>query len=414
MGSDTVSLIIIIACIIMSAYFSATETAFSSLNRIRVKNLAEKGNKRAKLVMKLSENYDSLLSTILIGNNIVNIASASLATVLFVNMLGDEAGPSVSTAVTTVVVLIFGEVSPKSIAKESPERFAMFSAPILNVLVKILTPFNFLFGQWKKLLSLIFKSSDDTGITEEELLSIVDEAEQGGGIDEQESMLIHSALEFTEQEVIDILTPRINITAVSTQATKEEIAGLFAETAYSRIPIYDESIDHIVGIIYQKDFHNYVYHTDKDISEIIRPTLYVYKNKKIGALLKELQQKKMHFAVVLDEFGGTTGIVTLEDILEELVGEIWDEHDEVSSEIEIKSEDEFIALGTANVEKLFEVLNIETSENEEIQSVIVNGWVMKELERIPSKGDTFEYKGYRITVLGVNDNCVEKVLINRN
>lgn len=409
MGSDSISLIIIVACIVMSAYFSATETAFSSLNRIRVKNLAEKGNKKAKLVMKLSENYDSLLSTILIGNNIVNIASASLATVLFVNMLGAEAGPSVSTAVTTVVVLIFGEVSPKSIAKESPEKFAMFSAPILNMLVKILTPFNFLFGQWKKLLSLLFKSSDDTGITEEELLFIVDEAEQDGGIDEQESKLIHSALEFTEQEVIDVLTPRIDITAVSTQATKEEIA----ETAYSRIPLYDESVDHIIGIIYQKDFHNYVYHTDKDISEIVRPTLYVHKNKKIGVLLKELQQRKMHFAVVLDEFGGTIGIVTLEDILEELVGEIWDEHDEVNSEIEIKSEDEVIALGSANVEKLFEVLNIEIAEDEEIP-VILNGWVMKELERIPVKGDTFEYKGYKITVLSVNEKRVEKVLIKKN
>lgn len=413
MGSDSISLIIIVACIVMSAYFSATETAFSSLNRIRVKNLAEKGNKKAKLVMKLSENYDSLLSTILIGNNIVNIASASLATVLFVNMLGAEAGPSVSTAVTTVVVLIFGEVSPKSIAKESPEKFAMFSAPILNMLVKILTPFNFLFGQWKKLLSLLFKSSDDTGITEEELLFIVDEAEQDGGIDEQESKLIHSALEFTEQEVIDVLTPRIDITAVSTQATKEEIAEIFTETAYSRIPLYDESVDHIIGIIYQKDFHNYVYHTDKDISEIVRPTLYVHKNKKIGVLLKELQQRKMHFAVVLDEFGGTIGIVTLEDILEELVGEIWDEHDEVNSEIEIKSEDEVIALGSANVEKLFEVLNIEIAEDEEIP-VIVNGWVMKELERIPVKGDTFEYKGYKITVLSVNEKRVEKVLIKKN
>ena len=402
MGSDSISLIIIVACIVMSAYFSATETAFSSLNRIRVKNLAEKGNKKAKLVMKLSENYDSLLSTILIGNNIVNIASASLATVLFVNMLGAEAGPSVSTAVTTVVVLIFGEVSPKSIAKESPEKFAMFSAPILNMLVKILTPFNFLFGQWKKLLSLLFKSSDDTGITEEELLFIVDEAEQDGGIDEQESKLIHSALEFTEQEVIDVLTPRIDITAVSTQATKEEIAEIFAETAYSRIPLYDESVDHIIGIIY-----------DKDISEIVRPTLYVHKNKKIGVLLKELQQRKMHFAVVLDEFGGTIGIVTLEDILEELVGEIWDEHDEVNSEIEIKSEDEVIALGSANVEKLFEVLNIEIAEDEEIP-VIVNGWVMKELERIPVKGDTFEYKGYKITVLSVNEKRVEKVLIKKN
>lgn len=407
MNSDAVSLIIIIACMVMSGYFSATETAFSSLNRIRIKNMAEKGNKRAKLVMKLSENYDSLLSTILIGNNIVNIASASLATVLFVKLLGEEAGPSVSTAVTTIVVLIFGEVSPKSIAKEAPEKVAMLSAPILKVLVVLLTPFNFLFGQWKRLLSLIFKTSEENRITEEELLTIVEEAKQDGGIDEQESMLIKSAIEFTEQEAVDVLTPRVDITAVSTKATKEEVAAVFEETAFSRLPLYEDTIDHIVGIVYQKDFHNYVYHKDREISDIVRPALFVPKTAKIGALLKELQKKKLHIAVVLDEYGGTIGIITLEDILEELVGEIWDEHDQVSREIEVKSEAECIALGNANVDKLFEALNI--AADEEIESVTVNGWVMNELERVPQKGDFFEYKGYRVTVLEMDGNRVEKV-----
>ena len=408
MDSYSISLVIIIICIIMSAYFSATETAFSSLNRIRIKNMAEKGNKRAQLVLRLSENYDSLLSTILIGNNIVNIASASLATVLFVELLGAEAGPSVSTAVTTVVVLIFGEVSPKSIAKESPEAFAMFSAPILNMLVILLTPFNFLFKQWKKLLSLLIKSSEDEGITEEELLSIVEEAEQDGGINEQESMLIRSAIEFTEQEAIDILTPRIDITAVPVTATKEEIAAVFAETAYSRIPLYEDSIDHIVGIISQKDFHNYVHHTEKLVSDIIRPVLFVPKSKKISILLKELQQKKSHIAVVLDEFGGTIGIITLEDILEELVGEIWDEHDEVSQDIEQKSESECIILGNANVDKLFETLEIDATEDD-LQTITVNGWIMNHLGRIPAKNDTLEYKGYRFTVIEMDEKRIEKI-----
>lgn len=412
MGSDTISLMIIVVCIVMSAYFSATETAFSSLNRIRIKNMADKGSKKARLVWTLSENYDSLLSTILIGNNIVNIASASLATVLFVKALGNEAGPSVSTAVTTVVVLIFGEVSPKSIAKESPEKFAMFSAPLLNVFIKVFTPLNFLFRQWKKMLSLLFKAADDTGITEEELLTFVDEVEQDGGIDEQESMLIHSALEFTEQEAIDILTPRINITAVSTEDSKEKIASVFAETAFSRIPLYQDSIDHIIGIIYHKDFYNYVYHGNKEISEIVRPTLYIPKNKKVGVLMKELQKKKLHFAVVLDEFGGTIGIITLEDILEELVGEIWDEHDEVCDEIEIRSEDECIASGFAKVDELFELLDID-ADNTDARSVIVNGWVMNELGEMPAKDATFEYKGYRITVLEMVENCVGKILIKK-
>lgn len=414
MESDSISLIIIIVCIVMSAYFSATETAFSSLNKIRIKNMAEKGNKKAALVVRLADNYDSLLSTILIGNNIVNILSASMATVLFVKWLGSEAGPSVSTAVTTIVVLIFGEISPKSIAKESPEKFAMFSAPFLRALVVILTPFNFLFGLWKKLLSVIIKSEEDSGITEEEFLSIVEEAEQDGGIDAQESMIIQNAIEFTEQVAMDILTPRIDITGVSTNATKDEIAAIFTETAYSRLPLYEESIDHIVGIIYHKDFHNYVYNTDKEISEIIRPAIFVPKSKKIGVLLRELQQKKSHIAVVLDEYGGTVGIITLEDILEELVGEIWDEHDEVSQDIEVKSEDECIISGNADLDKVFEYLDLE-AEAEELDVLTLNGWLMDQLGRVPEVDDTFEHNGFCFTVLEMDEKRVEKVrVINNN
>ena len=407
MNDDTVSLFIIIACVVMSAYFSATETAFSSLNRIRIKHMAEKGDKRARLVLRMSENYDSLLSTILIGNNIVNIACASLATLLFVDWLGSDAGPSVSTAVTTVVVLIFGEVSPKSIAKESPEAFAKFSAPLLNVLMFVLTPFNFLFGLWKKLLSLIFRSSDSQAVTEEELLTIVDEAEQEGGIDTQEGSLIRNAIEFTETEAIDVLTPRIDLTAVSVDDSKEDIAAIFAETGYSRIPVYRDSIDHIIGILYQKDFHNYVYHTDKDIASIIRPAIYVTGNKLIGELLQDLQKSKSHLAVVMDEFGGTVGIVTMEDILEELVGEIWDEHDEVVEEIKQTGENEYEVLGNTNVQKLFERLDID----KELDVVTVSGWVMAELARIPEVGDTFQYENVSVRVLAMDGKRVEKIKV---
>ena len=407
MNDDTVSLFIIIACVVMSAYFSATETAFSSLNRIRIKNMAEKGDKRARLVLRMSENYDSLLSTILIGNNIVNIACASLATLLFVDWLGSDAGPSVSTAVTTVVVLIFGEVSPKSIAKESPEAFAKFSAPLLNVLMFVLTPFNFLFGLWKKLLSLIFRSSDSQAVTEEELLTIVDEAEQEGGIDTQEGSLIRNAIEFTETEAIDVLTPRIDLTAVSVDDSKEDIAAIFAETGYSRIPVYRDSIDHIIGILYQKDFHNYVYHTDKDIASIIRPAIYVTGNKLIGELLQDLQKSKSHLAVVMDEFGGTVGIVTMEDILEELVGEIWDEHDEVVEEIKQTGENEYEVLGNTNVQKLFERLDID----KELDVVTVSGWVMAELARIPEVGNTFQYENVSVRVLAMDGKRVEKIKV---
>lgn len=407
MEEQSISLMIIIGCIIMSAYFSATETAFSSLNRIRIKNMAEKGNKRAQLVLTLSENYDGLLSTILIGNNIVNIASASLATVIFVKLLGDEAGASISTVVTTIVVLIFGEVSPKSIAKESPEQFAMFSAPFLNAFMVVLTPANYLFKQWKKLLSLLIRTSGDPGITEEELLAIVEEAKQDGGIDEQEGSLIKSAIEFTELEAMDIATPRVDVTGIPVDADKEEIAAVFGETGYSRLPVYKDKIDDIIGIIYQKDFYNQVYRGVCSVEAIVRPALYVAKSKKINVLLKELQKNKMHIAVVIDEFGGTMGIVTLEDILEELVGEIWDEHDVVVQEIEKISDQEYLVLGNTSVEKLFEELGGE----EEFESFTVSGWVMELAERIPEEGDVLYYENMTITVMKMKDRRVEQVRI---
>ena len=409
MQGDTITLIIIVLCVMMSAYFSATETAFSSLNRIRIKNMADKGNKRAALVAKLSDQYDSMLSTILIGNNIVNIGCSSLATVLCLKWLGEDMGPSISTIATTVVVLIFGEISPKSIAKESPEKFAMFSAPILKVLMVILTPFNYLFGLWKKLLSKIIKSDEDRGITEEEILTIVEEATQEGGIDEEEGSLIRSAIEFREMEAVDILTPRIDVEGVEIHATKEQIAEVFTETGYSRLPVYEDSLDHIVGIIYHKDFHNYVYHTEQEVSSIIRPVRFITKTRKISDLLKELQQEKSHIAVVLDEFGGTVGIVTMEDILEEIVGEIWDEHDEIIQAFEKISEEEYVVLGSANVEKLFEELEID----DEVEVVTVSGWVMNLLERIPKENDMVSYGDWEITVLEMNGKRVEKASVKK-
>lgn len=409
MQGDTITLIIIVLCVVMSAYFSATETAFSSLNRIRIKNLADKGNKRAALVANLSDKYDSMLSTILIGNNIVNIGCSSLATVLCLKWLGEDIGPSVSTIATTVVVLIFSEITPKSIAKESPEKFAMFSAPILQVLMVILTPFNYLFGLWKKLLSKLIKSDEDRGITEEEILTIVEEAAQEGGIDEEEGTLIRSAIEFTEMEAGDILTPRIDVEGVELHSTKEQIAEVFTETGYSRLPVYEESMDHIVGIIYHKDFHNYVYHTEQEVESIIRPVRFITKTRKISDLLKELQEEKSHIAVVMDEFGGTIGIVTMEDILEELVGEIWDEHDEIIQAFEKVSEDEYMVLGSTNLEKLFEELEIE----DEVEVVTVSGWIMNLLERIPKENDKVTYGDWEITVLEMNGKRVEKAKVKK-
>ncbi|POP31735.1 HlyC/CorC family transporter [Lactonifactor longoviformis] len=407
MNSNSISLAIIVICIIMSAYFSATETAFSSLNRIRVKNMADKGNKRAELVLKLAGNYDGMLSTILIGNNIVNIACASIATVLFVKLLGEDMGASVSTVATTIVVLIFGEVSPKSIAKESPEKFAMFSAPFLKGFMVVLTPFNFLFRQWKKFLSKLVKTSEDRSITEEELLTIVEEAEQDGGIGTQESDLIRNAIEFTEVEAGDILTPRVDVVAVSIEDSRDSIAGAFADSGFSRLPVYLENIDQIVGILYQKDFYNYVYHTDEKLENIVRRPLFITKTKKINILLKELQAAKSHIAVVIDEFGGTVGIVTLEDILEELVGEIWDEHDKVVMEIEKEGEGVYTVLGSTNAERFFEELDRE----EELEVTTVSGWVMDELGKIPEEGEQFQFENLKITVLKMSGRRVEKIRV---
>ena len=407
MDSDSIYLIIIIISILLSSYFSATETAFSSLNRIRVKNLAEKGNKRAKLVLKLSEQYDVLISTILIGNNIVNILAASLGTLLFVELTNPEIGATVSTVVMTIVILIFAEVSPKTIAKESPEKFAMFSAPYIHMLISVFAPFNLFFKGWKKLLSKVFKSSDERSITEEELLTIIDEAEEGGGINETEGTLIRSAIEFTELEAADILTPRTDVTFISMDMEKEKIAKTFAETGYSRLPVYEGTHDHVVGIIHHKDFHNFIYHTDVMLSEYVKPALFITKAKKIDALLKELQLKKMHIAVVLDEFGGTVGIVTMEDILEELVGEIWDEHDEVIHDIEKIGEKHYLVSGHANVEKFFEMIDYDM----ETDVFTVSGWVVETIGHLPKKGETYSNSTFEIEIREIDGKRIKKVAI---
>ena len=409
MEGDSISLLIIVICITMSAYFSATETAFLAANRIRLKNMAEKGNRRAGLVLQLLEKYDSLLSTILIGNNIVNILATSLATVLCVRWMGEEAGPSMSTVVMTAALLVFGEITPKSIAKEMPEKFAMFSAPLLRTLQVVLTPFNLLFGLWKKLLSLIVKTDEDRGITEEEILTIVEEAQQEGGIDEQEGSLIRSAIEFQDQEAMDILTPRIDIEGVSCDASKEEIAKVFAETRFSRLPVFEGSIDNITGILYQKDFYNFVYDTEQTVESIIRPALFITQTMKIDRLLERLQKEKSHIAVVLDEFGGTVGIVTLEDILEELVGEIWDEHDEVEEEFEKLSDTEYRVKGSANLEKFFEFMDVDARE--ELQSYTVSGWVMETLGHIPEENNHFTWGNLEVNVVSMDGKRVEQVLV---
>ncbi len=396
MSSTSITLIAVIAVLVMmSAYFSATETAFSSLNKIRLKSLANNGNKRAAHALALLENYDKLLSTILIGNNIVNIASASIATVLFVEQfrLGNS-GVTISTIVMTIVVLIFGEISPKSLAKESPERFAMFSTPFLSFFVKLLTPLNFLFQQWKKLLNKLFKAEDDRGITEEELITIVDEAENEGGIDEHESELIRSAIEFNDLEVEEILTPRVDVVAVEENDPMDKIAEVFRTNGLSRLPVYRETIDNIIGIIHEKDFYAQLYQNRNEIAPIIKTAVCATTSMPVSKLLRLLQGSKTHMAIVIDEFGGTAGIVTLEDILEELVGEIWDEHDEVVEEFKKNPDGSYLVSCSADLEDMFELLGL----SEEVDTSTVSGWVIDELGGVPKVGDNFTYENLRVTV----------------
>ena len=371
-----------------------------------MKNLANDGNQRAKQALAMSEEYDKVLSTILIGNNVVNIAASSLATILFLQ-ISQTHGAMLSTVAMTVLVLIFGEISPKSLAKESPENFAMFSAPILNLLMKLLAPFVWLFGCWKLLLNKLFKPKADRGITEQELLTMVEEAQTEGGIDQQEGDLIKSAIEFNDMEAGEILTPRVDLTAVDIEEDQQAIYNIFMETKFSRIPVYKETIDNIVGVIHQRDFFVMIHTKGQTMEDIIKPVVFVSDSIKISKLIKHLQKSQAHMAIVTDEYGGTMGVVTMEDILEELVGEIWDEHDDVVNDVEKLSETEYLVSGSADAEEVLELFGIayESEQN------TVTGWVMEQLEKMPEVGDTFAQEGLHVTVKELDGRRVGKVLI---
>jgi CBS domain containing-hemolysin-like protein len=405
--SQIIQIIAMLVLVGLSAIYSATEMAYTALNRSRLKNAQEKKARNADLALKLLDDYDKLLSTILVANNIVNITLATVATVFF-TQLNASAGATIATIVITVVVLIFGEISPKTIARECPEKFAMGIAPFAKLTMLLLTPINFVFSQWRKLLSMLFKSKEDRRMTEEELLTIVEEAEHEGGINEQESELIRSAIEFNELEAGDILTPRVDIVAIQIGTPNEEIETVFIETGYSRLPVYHESIDMVTGVIHQKDFYNFVLHKHKPLESIIKPVRYVPPTIKISKLLKELQLEKTHMAVVIDEFGGTAGIVTMEDIIEELVGDIWDEHDEIVEEFKKLSDNTYQVLGGYDLEEFFDYFDMPLDETD---SSTISGWVMERLGRIPSEGDSFDYENMSVTVTRTDNNRVLEVIV---
>lgn len=407
--------VLLIVCVGLSAFFSGSETAFATVNKIRMKNLASEGNKKASKVIKIAEDYDRTLSAILIGNNIVNIASASIGTVIFTQFLGTTNGPWVSTLAMTIIVLIFGEITPKSLAKENAEKFTLAVVNVLDIMIKCLSPLVFIFVKFKNLFGGNNDNSQPT-VTEQELKYLIEESESEGVLEEQESELVKSALDFDETTVDEVLTPRVDVIAIDINEDPEKIKELFFEEGYSRLPVYNGNIDTILGVIHNKDFFR-AYLEDKNINlnDIIQKTVYVPPKKRISELMQELQKLKSHMAIVTDQYGGTIGVITLEDIIEQLVGDIWDESDEEEIDITKVSDDKYQVSADMNVEDFFDEIDFEyrDSDLEEIPSTFA-GWALETFERIPEHGDSFDYKNLTITVLEVFDQRIIKLEIKVN
>lgn len=408
-------LIAIIILVILSGFFSATETAYTSLNVIRLKSLSSK-DKKFKNVLALYDKYDKLLSTILIGNNIVNLTASSLALLFFAKIIeqGSWVDPTfVSTAVITVVVLLFGEITPKFLAKSNPDKVAVLTYPLIILFFYLFYPLNLLLGGFQKLVSLIFRVKNEEVITDEELLTIVNEAQEDGTLKEEESDLIKSAIEFDDLEVKDILVPRINLISVSIDATTKELKKIFDSERYSRLPVYRDNIDSIVGIIHEKDFYRNYNNGEFEIKKFMQDVVYVVEHTKISVLLRKLQAKKLHMAVVLDEYGGTLGIVTMEDIIEELVGEIYDEYDEESELFKQLGENVYSVSGSAETDDFFEKFDL-YDEDEEFDANTVSGFITELLGELPQTGKSFTYKNLDIKITKTTRKRVVEIKVTVN
>ena len=409
------SIILLVLLVLCSAYFSSSETAFTSTNRIRLKNEAENGDERSKKTLKLAESFDSVLSTILIGNNIVNIAMSAIATLLFVNWF-PVYGPTLATIVMTVIILLFGEITPKTIAKEKSEQLAKSATPLIHFLMLVFKPVLWLLQKWKVMLDKVFNFDGDEVISEDELLSIVDEAESGGSIEDHEHQLVRSAIEFDDLEVSSILMPRVDVVGCDLDTSDEEIEELFMTHNYSRLIVYDDTIDNIIGVLHEKDFNRYLKakkQAGRNLSllTVVKDVIFVPPVMNLSKLLRTMQLKKTHMAVVTDEHGGTIGIATMEDVLEELVGEIWDEYDIIEEEVEEVIEGtRYKVKGTANLDKIFEIFGIQ--EADQYVSNTVSGFVIEELGQFPEEGDEFVYHNMKITVTMVRNRRVLEIQID--
>ena len=397
-----------------SAFFSSSETAYSSSSRIRLKSYADNGSKKAKRAYYIYEHYDKALSTILVGNNIVNIAASALATLLFVSFFGEASGTVLSTVVLTIIILIFGEVLPKNIAKENSEKIAMGFSGILYFLMVILTPVTFLLlklSDLAKKLASRGKTDKEPSVTEDELKYIVESIEDEGVLEEQESELVQSALEFDEKTAYDILTPRVDMTAIAENESADKIRQIILNERYSRIPVYRDSVDNIIGILHTRDYLEALLTTDSPkLTDLIQPAYFIYRSKKLSSLLADFKYKRLHIAIVTDDYGGTLGMVTMEDLLEQLVGDIWDEDEEVENRIQKLGDHRYEISGDCHIDELLELLE-KDDKYIETESKSVGGWVTEQLGDIPESGAELNYKDLTIRVKKVEDNRITAIVV---
>lgn len=412
-GSMQIAALVVL--VLLSAFFSGTETAFTSFNKTRMKTLAQDGNKKAKSVLWVDDHYEKFLSTILVGNNIVNISASTISTLCFTRWIKGNASlaATLSTIVMTVIVLIFGEITPKFIAKDFADRFSMAVVSVVRAVMIVLTPITALFSLWKLLISKIIKQDESAlSITEDEIITMVEEAQSEGGIDEHEGNLIKNAIEFNDLEVSGILTPRIDIVAISDDTSIDDVSDIFRTSGFSRLPVYHETIDNIVGVIHEKDFNKLTHDNRADISSAMHSVMFITEGMKISKLLRKFQEAKSHIAIVVDEYGGTAGIVTMEDVLEGLVGEIWDEHDEVIENIKTLENDTYLVNGGTPISELADLH--EFSDEVLDDNATVNGWVLDNLGKIPEVGDSFEYENLSVKIIKTDGKRASEIEVKVN
>lgn len=393
----TVSGIALLLFVLFSAFFSSAEIAFAKCNKLRFLKQVEEGNKKAVLVMKICDDYTTQLSTILVGNNLVNIAASSLATVVAVALLGKAKGETAATVITTVVILIFGETLPKIIAAAIPDSVAkLYATPLLACMI-IFKPVVWIVNKFVNLLSVIWTPKEDMpNVTSEELVEILDDIEEEGVFTEDESELIKSAIEFTDTMAKDILVPRVDVYAIDIDEPFEFSDELYK---YTRIPVYRESIDNIIGVITTKQLMKTIAAgKEVNISEMMHEPIFVHMTRTVSSIIEEFREKHQQLAIVVDEYGGTMGILTFEDITEEIVGEIFDERDSVENDVVALAENAFEVDGGMNIYDMFDEIEFDEPSDFESEYTTVGGWATEMLDKFPEVGDEFNYENLKITV----------------